>query len=151
MFSSKCLRERSNLSQDNPKYKFDSNSFQPKLLESDLDLVSPKAYTLLNKIKELDDNDLKNENKLFKHFIFCDVKSKKFGIQFLASCFIMNGFQLGYDSKQQILSESKLIDRKYNNFFLLTSLDVYNKPLSVKTKKNILKTMNQRPENIHGR
>jgi hypothetical protein len=151
MFSSKCLRERSNLSQDNPKYKFDSNSFQPKLLESDLDLVSPKAYTLLNKIKELDDNDLKNENKLFKHFIFCDVKSKKFGIQFLSSCFIMNGFQLGYDSKQQILSESKLIDRKYNNFFLLTSLDVYNKPLSVKTKKNILKIMNQRPENIHGR
>ncbi len=151
MYSSKCVRERSNLSQDNPKYKFDGTSFQPKLLESDLDLVSPKARTLLNKIKELDDNDLKNENKLFKHFIFCDVKSKKFGIQFLASCFIMNGFQLGYDSKQQILNESKLIDKKYNNFFLLTSLDVYNKPLSVKTKKNILRIMNQRPENIHGR
>ena len=74
MYSSKCVRERSNLSQDNPKYKFDSTSFQPKLLETDLNLVSPKARTLLNKIKELDENDLKNENKLFKHFIFCDVK-----------------------------------------------------------------------------
>jgi hypothetical protein len=118
MYSSKCVRERSNLSQDNPKYKFDSTSFQPKLLETDLNLVSPKARTLLNKIKELDENDLKNENKLFKHFIFCDVKSRKFGIQFLASCFIMNGFQLGYDSKQQILSESKLIDRKYNTMLM---------------------------------
>ena len=151
MFSSKCVREKSNLSQDNPKYKFDSTSFQSDVLKTDLEIVSPKAVTLLNKIKELDENDLKNENKLFKHFIFCDVKSKKFGIQFLASCFIMNGFQLGYNTKQEILQESKLIDRKYNNFFLLTSLDVYNKPLSVKTKKNILKIMNQRPDNIHGR
>ena len=40
-----------------------------------LKLVSPKALTLLNKIKELDAKDMAQYGKKFKHFIFSDVKA----------------------------------------------------------------------------
>ena len=79
MFHSKCVRERSNLSQDNTKYKFDKPSFDKKLLKTELPLISPKAKTLLDKIKELDEKDLQTDNRLYKHFIYCDIKSRKYG------------------------------------------------------------------------
>jgi superfamily II DNA or RNA helicase len=150
MFNSNCVRERSNLSQDNTKYKFDKPSFDKKLLKTQLPIISPKAKTLLDKIKELDENDLKNDNKLYKHFIYCDIKSRRYGANFLASCFLSENYNLGYNSHQSILSDSELLKTKNNNFFLLTSLEVFNKPITVSLKKNILSKFNQRPENIHG-
>jgi hypothetical protein len=47
MFHSKCVRERSNVSQDNTKYKFDKPSFDKKLLKTELPLISPKAKKYL--------------------------------------------------------------------------------------------------------
>ena len=150
MFHSKCVRERSNLSQDNTKYKFDKPSFDKKLLQTELPLISPKAKTLLDKIKELDETDLQTDNKLYKHFIYCDIKSRRYGANFLASCFLSENYLLGYNNNQNILSDTELLKTKNNNFFLLSSLEVYNKPISVSLKKNILSKFNQRPENIHG-
>jgi uncharacterized small protein (DUF1192 family) len=150
MFHSKCVRERSNVSQDNTKYKFDKHSFDKNLLKKELPLISPKAKTLLDKIKELDDNDLQNHNKLYKHFIYCDIKSRKYGANFLASCFLSENYHLGYNNHQHILSDSELLKTKNNNFFLLSSLEVFNKPINISLKKNILSKFNQRPENIHG-
>lgn len=94
---------------------------------------------------------MEEHNKLFKHFIFCDVKSKLYGIHFLASCFLTNGYHLGYNSEQQLLSDEELLRTKNENFFLLCSLDVFGNPLRVNTKKSILKKYNQRPENVHGK
>ena len=150
MFHSKCVRERSNVSQDNTKYKFDKPSFDKNLLKTELPIISPKAKTLLDKIKELDETDLQNDNKLYKHFIYCDIKSRRYGANFLASCFLSENYNLGYNSHQNILSDSELLKTKNNNFFLLSSLEVFNKPISVSLKKNILSKFNQRPENIHG-
>jgi len=148
MFNSKCVREKSNVSISKPEYKFDKPYFNPDILREDLPLISPKAIDLFEKITELDKNDMEEHGKLFKHFIFCDVKSKLYGIHFLASCFLAYGYHLGYNSNQQLLSDRELL--KTDNFLLLCSLDVFGDPLRVGTKKNILKKFNQRPENIHG-
>jgi len=151
MFQSKCLREKSNVSVSKPEYKFDKSSFDPDVLKTDLPLISPKAIDLFEKIAELDQKDMAEHNKLFKHFIFCDVKSKLYGIHFLAGCFLTYGYHLGYKTNQNLLSDAELLKTRNNNFFLLCSLDVYNNPLKVNTKKNILKKFNQRPENVHGK
>ena len=37
-----------------------------------------------------------------------------------------------------------------NNFYLLSSVSVYEQPITVAVKKSILKNFNERPENIHG-
>ena len=94
MFHSKCVREKSNVSLDNTKYKFDKSSFDKNLLKEELPLVSPKAKTLLDKIKELDDKDLQDDNNLYKHFIYCDIKSRKYGANFLASCLLSENYHL---------------------------------------------------------
>jgi hypothetical protein len=151
MFNSKCIREKSNVSLSKPEYKFDKPYFDPDVLREDLPFVSPKAIDLFEKITELDKNDMEEHGKLFKHFIFCDVKSKLYGIHFLASCFLTYGYYLGYDSDQKLLSDNELSETKNNNFFLLCSQDVYGDPLRVGTKKNILKKFNERPENVHGK
>jgi len=149
--NSKCIREKSNVSISKREYKFDKPYFDPEILREDLPFISPKAVDLFAKIAELDKNDMEEHNKLFKHFIFCDVKSKLYGIHFLASCFLTHGYHLGYNSEQQLLSDEVLLRTKNENFFLLCSLDVFGNPLRVNTKKSILKKYNQRPENVHGK
>jgi superfamily II DNA or RNA helicase len=151
MFDSRCVREKANLAKPDSVYKLDKDSFNPELLLENLKTISPKAIELMNKIAELDKKDLKESGKLYKHFIFCDVKSKIYGIQFLASCFVSYGYNLGYNSKHNLTSEKDLLKTKNNNFYLLTSLDIFNKPLKVITKKNILKNFNDRPGNVHGK
>lgn len=151
MFNSKCVREKSNVSLSKTEYKFDKPQFDPDALKEDLPFISPKAIDLFEKIMELDKKDMEEHNKLFKHFIFCDVKSKLYGIHFLASCFLTYGYHLGYNNDQKLLSDEKLLETKNDNFFLLCSQDVFGDPLRVNTKKNILKKFNQRPENVHGK
>lgn len=151
MFKSKCIREKSNVSLSKPQYKFDKPYFDPDIIREDLPFISPKAIDLFEKISELDKKDMEEHNKLFKHFIFCDVKSKLYGIHFLASCFLTYGYHLGYNSQQNLLTDEVLLKTKNNNFFLLCSLDVFGSPLRVNTKKNILKKFNERPENVHGK
>lgn len=151
MFDSRCVREKANLSKPEVAYKLDKKDFNPELLLENLQTVSPKAVDLMKKIAELDQKDLEETGKLYKHFVFCDVKSKTYGIQFLASCFIAHGFHIAYNPKHHLTSDEELLKTKNNNFYLLTSLDIYEKPLKVITKKNILKNFNMRPENVHGK
>ena len=39
---------------------------------------------------------------------------------------------------------------KGHNFYLLSSVSVYDKPTTVKTKKAILAKFNERPNNVYG-
>jgi len=48
----------------------------------------------------------------------------------------------------EMLSHNDL--KKTNSFYLLSSVPVYDKPISVRMKKEILATFNSRPENIYG-
>jgi hypothetical protein len=49
-----------------------------------------------------------------------------------------------------MLTDAQLMKNTGNNFYLLSSVGVYEKPISVANKKTILKTFNQRPENVNG-
>ena len=152
-FEPTCVRKKSNLSKSNNKYKFDSEEFEPKLLLNDIEDHSPKLIALLDKITELDKKDLKKHGKLFKHFIFSDLKSSSAGAKLLASAMIAKGFHVGYSftgSKINLLKDNELEKTSGKNLYLLSSVGVYNKPISVSMKKEMLKKFNQRPENIHG-
>ena len=52
--------------------------------------------------------------------------------------------------KIELLDNSELKKTRGKNFYLLSSVDVYDQPISVAMKKQILHKFNERPANIHG-
>ena len=50
----------------------------------------------------------------------------------------------------ELLSDNELLKTRGDNFYLLSSVSVFDKPISVKMKKEILTKFNSRPDNIHG-
>jgi hypothetical protein len=146
-FDANCVRKKSNISKSSPSYKLDNREFNPNILLNDIKTHSPKLSALLNKIEELDKSDQKNYGKNFKHFIFSDLKSNSAGVKLIASAMISKGFHLGYkaepindtNSKKQykkieLLSENELAKTK-NNFYLLTSVGLYDQNITVAMKK----------------
>lgn len=159
IFDDKCVRRKSNWSKAGKEYKFDGDVFDPETLLRDIPLRSPKLHALLENIDKLDAQDMEKHGTHFKHFIFSDLKSGSFGAKLLASAFLAKNKSLGYqhptkeDStvrKLVMLSDAQLMKNAGNNFYLLSSVGVYEKPISVANKKAILKTFNQRPENMKG-
>ena len=179
-FDTECVRKRSNFSKADASFKFDADNlgdhpFDPEELSKAIPNRSPKLEELLKKIKKLDDADLKRDGHHYKHFIFCDVKSSNQGARMLASAFIANGYNLGYTAepkpkpipknnktaqkkkkikrfnKIQLDSVDKLQKSKVDNFFLLSSTNVYDQPISVAMKKDMLAKFNERPANNHGK
>ena len=64
-----------------------------------------------------------------------------------------DGEALSGGAKKKTYGKISLLDiknTKSNNFFLLASTGVFEQPISVGIKKEMLKKFNQRPENIHG-
>uniref|UniRef100_A0A6C0HAU2 Helicase ATP-binding domain-containing protein n=1 Tax=viral metagenome TaxID=1070528 RepID=A0A6C0HAU2_9ZZZZ len=193
-FDAQCVRKKSNISKSYDIYKFDNLNFNPKLLLNDIPNVSPKLKTLLDKIEKLDKEDMKKHGKLFKHFIFSDIKSNSAGIKLIASAMLAKKYNLGYiaeplhgaaktsdeNSKQsndstpisspvakpaetddkkknkkkfkkiELLSDADLLKTTQNNFYLLTSVGLYDQNITVAMKKHILSTFNKRPDNING-
>ena len=210
-----CVRKKSNWSKASNLYKLDKDEFSPKTLLKDIPTHSPKLQTLLDKIDELDRKDHKKYGKLFKHFIFSDLKSGTYGAKLLAGALIAKGMKLGYMAKRnksvkmgndgedgddfdndgdqgndddgyetdddddkegtalhlvplknnkkiggakkvkpfgkiELLTEEQLKRTKQNNFYLLSSVTVFDQPISVATKKDILANFNKRPDNVHG-
>lgn len=226
-----CIRKKSNWTKSDPSYKLDSDTFDQKLFLKGIKSHSPKLDALLKKIKELDKADQKRDGEMYKHFIFCDVKSSSNGARMLASAFVSNDYTLGYEAmrkgekkaaekiekirpdtprpsdkleylknnipksfsemekiieeedsdeddenektlkspktsgskkrggaepkkkrfqKIELLSKNALKKTKNNNFYLLSSVDVFDQPISVATKKEMLANFNARPSNVHG-
>ena len=125
-----------------------------------LKIVSPKLLTLIDKIQELDERDMAKYGKKFKHFIFSDSKSSMGGVKLIASALIASGLKLGYHAKakvgkklwtkMELYPSSQLIKNKFNNFYMLCSKSVYDEPINVSTKKEILSRFNERPDNSYG-
>jgi len=159
-----CVRKKSNWSVVSNDYKFDHEDFSPETLLKDMNDHSPKLKALLKKIKTLDASDYKKHGKMFKHFIFSDLKNGNYGAKLLASALIASGMTLGYTAapkkttkksdkrygKLELLSDKKLLETKGENFYLLSSTPVFDQPISVITKKEILKRFNARDDNIYG-
>ena len=50
----------------------------------------------------------------------------------------------------ELLDDATLLNTRGNNFYLLASTSVYEKPISVRMKKAILAKFNERPANVNG-
>jgi len=167
-FNPDCIRKKSNWSKSAKEYKFDSEDFNPAQFLKDIKERSPKLHTLLSKIEKLDAADLEKDGHYYKHFIFCDLKSSNYGAKMLAAALISKDMTLGYTAeklpqkkqadkplkKKKTYGKIAFVDRnkltKERSFFLLSSVSVFDQPISVATKKQILATFNKRPDNIHG-
>lgn len=148
-----CVRNVTNWSNPSQMYNFEKKNFNPTQLFNDIESYSPKLKTLLQKINDLDKKDLEKENTLYKHFIFTDLKSSAYGAKMIASALIANGLTLGFEKragKLTLLSDAELEKSKNKSFYLLSSVAVYDKPMTVATKKEILRRFNERPNNSHG-
>lgn len=177
-YNAECVRKRSNWSKPDNVFKFDNDDFQPGIMKKSLEQYSPKLHTLLNKIRKLDEKDKKQHGKLFKHFIFSDLKYGNYGAKMLASALISQGYHIGYTAdpkeKKSVNKSSKkmaktaknkskkaygairlhsndvLAKTENNNFYMLSSSGVYDQNITVKMKKEMLLRFNQRPDNVHG-
>jgi len=98
-FDETCVKNKSNLGKNSAHYIFDNLAFSPEILLKDMVLRSPKLPALLKKIEELDAEDKKKHGKLFKHFIFSDLKSNSSGAKLIGSYMIARGYKLGYGAK----------------------------------------------------
>lgn len=152
-----CMRKTANFSKINMYHKFDKNVFDPTKLNKELVETSPKITQLLNNIKKLDELDMKNHGKNFKHFIFSDVKDGGYGAKVLASAFMANGF-FNVVKARKVPKQQRMklyIDLNHsgkNNFALLCSNAIYGgATFNEKLKKEILGQYNKRPDNINGK
>ena len=171
-FNPSCIRKKSNWSKSAKEYKFDSEDFNPEQFLKDIQERSPKLHTLLSKIEKLDAADHDRDGHYYKHFIFCDLKSGNYGAKMLAAAFIAKDMTMGYTAsknkgsengkngkplkplKKKLYGKIAFVEKnkltKERSFFLLSSVSVFDQPISVANKKQILATFNKRPDNIHG-
>lgn len=141
-----CIRNTSTWAHVKPNHKFDSAKFNREEVLNDLPLMSPKIHALLNKIKELDAEDMSTDGKYYKHVIYSDVSGVT-GAKMVASSMIAKDYQLVYNKGKFV----KDLPASNNTFGLLTTSTVYQKPLTVGLKKKMMATLNQRPDNIDGK
>jgi len=158
-----CLRKKSNWSKTKNEYKFDNPEFDAKQLKTDIHSHSPKLESLLKRIEDIDKRDMERDGRKYKHFIFSDIKSGVYGAKLIAGALMAKGMHLGYSAEPNTNPKSKkeyekieldedetLLKTKFDNFYLLSSVAVYDQPISVVMKKSILKKFNQRPDNVYG-
>jgi len=141
-----CIRKVINNSSNKDFYKFDKKSYNATKIKEYLEINSPKLAHLIKKIQELDENDMKTYGKNFKHIVYCDLRSSIAGIKLIASAFKAYGMKNIYNEKFKIVVSSER-----NNFALLSSVAIYDKPFPVKLRNDIIKIFNERPDNIYGK
>jgi superfamily II DNA or RNA helicase len=141
-----CIRNTGTWANVKPEHKFDSSKFKKDVIANNLHFLSPKIDAMIKKIGELDEIDMKNDNKLYKHIIYSDV-SGVYGAKMVASSLIAKGFSLVYSNKFSLRED---IVEKNKTFGLLTTSTVYQKPLTVGLKKKMMTLMNDRTANIYG-
>lgn len=146
-----CVREVLNYSSISMSDRFDKPSFNKKELIKKLPINSPKLTVLLENIKQIDNEDYKKYKKLFKHFIFSDVK-KGYGAKIIASCLIAAGYKLILKptGNNVIVDEDILLSNNVSKFSILTTTSLWKNSIKEDSKKNILTVFNNRPNNIHG-
>jgi hypothetical protein len=142
-----CIRKVINISEPKNFFKFDKPSYDKKQILQSLEITSPKLLALINNIKKLDEYDFKKYGKKFKHIIYSDIRSSTHGIKLIAS--VLKAFDMNniYDSNFRIKINK---DKNNNNFALLSSVNIYDKPFPIRLRKEILTIFNQRPDNING-
>lgn len=157
--AAKCLRSIASVKKYETEFKFDKGDFDPQALLSQLTFQSPKAVALLDKIKQLDAQDMETHGRKFKHFIFSDLKQE--GAKFLVGALNASGFkpcikavkESGKKSLTLRLLSNEEIERENglgDNFVYLLSSSVFETSFTVDLKKSVLKLFNSRPNNVYG-
>ena len=148
-FQPNCVRQKTNWSTPEKHFRFENTKFDKDIMKANIESHSPKLYHLLEHIRQLDAHDIQSGKFLQKHFIFTDLQSSDYGAKMLASGLLAYGYKLGFgktsnnDLKYKSLSE--LEKTAYNNFFLLTSVQLFDKPMKTKDKRKMLQLFNARP------
>ena len=158
-----CIRKTAASARIGKKGMPDSKTFDPHSLTLAL---SGKFNALISKIRELDAADFAQTGRLFKHFIFTDIRQSAHGAKALAGFMIAAGFEFRMASVPKMIKRhGKMVPTKNgeaqlvhappvpggsNGFALLQSLPLWQTPLLVHVKKDILNTFNARPENVNG-
>lgn len=146
-----CVRQVMNFSSVESTDRFDKQQFDEEKLIDKLPIYSPKMITLFQKIKELDKKDYRKDGKLYKHFIFSDLK-KGYGAKILASAFIAAGYRLVMKSNgSKIILDREVLDSDDEaKFAVLSSTALWNNPVNQTLTKEILSEFNKRPDNTYG-
>jgi hypothetical protein len=150
-----CIKETSNWSKISSVHKFDHKDFSKDNVLKDIEVSAPKLKALMNKIMELDANDLREHGRLYKHFIYSDIKSS-YGAKLIASALYAHGFEHAYHVGKTPrglsfqLKMDTLNHNQKNVFATLTSVSFFEKPIGINFRKELLKVFNSRPDNIYG-
>lgn len=158
-----CIRKTANTVKLTRGLMPDATDFNPAAITPDM---SAKFTRLIKQIKDLDDADEKEHGTKFKHFIFTDIRESAYGAKAVASFLIAAGFDLRMGQKTSYVKrKGEMVKTQTgqtiylprtgkedasNGFAILQSLPLWKNPLSVDTKKTILKVFNSRPENSYG-
>lgn len=156
VFDGQCVRKKSNWVVVKDEHKFDHPKFNPSEMKDAIPSNSPKLEALLKKIAELDKKDMETDGHLYKHFIYSDIRVNGYGAKMVTSGLVANGFKLGYTAKLNANNKHGKIEMLprgsdgEHTFYLLASINVYDKPLPVGIKRAVLDNFNSRPDNVHG-
>ncbi len=150
-----CIRNRSNFAIPKSYHLIDKKDFNPDMLNVYIDNdAAPKLKLLLEQIRLLDEQDMKESNKHYKHLIFTDVNSSVYGAKIIASALTANGMNLVYHPQGtgfSMIDNEELLKTKNNNYAVLLSKSFYERPVNAKLRKAILDKYNSRPDNTHGK
>lgn len=148
-----CIREVSNFGRLEKSHLLDHDVFSPEMMEAHLH-KSPKLAALLENIQQLDNQDMKNHNKLFKHMIFTDVSSPGFGSKLIATGLIVKGWNPCFNflsgSGFTMKRDDVLLETKGESFGMLLSKPFNKIPMGTNMIKSSIAKFNKRPENING-
>lgn len=152
---STCIKETGNWSKIHAEHKFDHKGFSQEQVLTDMPVSAPKLKALVDKIRELDQQDLERHGRLFKHFIYSDIKSS-YGAKLIASALYASGFEHAYHvaKTQRGMSfqlKNDLLEKGTGNVFAtLTSVSFFEKNIGINFRKDLLRVFNSRPDNIYG-
>ena len=147
-----CVREVLNFSTIQQTDRFDKKTFDKKKFLAKLPVSSPSLEALLRNIEKLDTQDSLKHKKLFKHFIFSDIK-KGYGAKIIASGFVAAGYSsvIHAQGTTLALDEEVIKSKNESKFAVLSSTSIYNAETSPRLTKSILSVFNKRPENTYGK
>jgi hypothetical protein len=148
-----CIRNVANFSKVENYHMMDKSNFVPELLDIYLKEAGPKVEALMERIRQLDEQDLEKEGKHFKHMIFTDVKSSSYGAKLIGSVFVAKGYQSAFHVQGPgftLHPDEKLLETPGQNFGILMSKNFYDRPMSIRFRKHLMETYNRRPENVQG-
>ena len=93
-----CLLHAANLIKTDDAYNVDRSGFDKTKMLNDMPMVAPKLHTLMEKIKELDESDMRTHGQKFKHFIFTN-QDRDYGLRLVVGAFMSYGYPLAFEKR----------------------------------------------------